>query len=143
MAGGTTGGGPEARRRRGPGPGYFETPTTPARPSQPRFRRCHFSPEHLAEEGRKKVMERFWDSREFIEVGHAPEQLVKEARRPAKETGPQGAMAQLRGMVDHDDVRPVLNRIYRPLILLQSKKSDFVPCELGPDARVPGPIRIV
>ena len=79
-------------------------------------------------------MERFWASREFIEVGSAPEQLVKEARRPAKETGPQGAMAQLRGMVDHDDVRPVLNRISRPLVLLQSKRSDFVPCELGPDA---------
>ena len=67
-------------------------------------------------------------------VGEAPEELIKSARRPAKETGPQGAMAQLRGILDHDDVRPVLNRIVVPLVLLQSSKSTFVDADLAVNA---------
>ena len=95
---------------------------------------AHLSPEYITEFGRDKVCKEFWKARKFVIVGEAPEEMIKACRRPAKETGPQGVMAQLRGILDHDDVRPVLNRICVPLVLLQSKKSTFVDCELGPHA---------
>ena len=43
-------------------------------------------------------------------------------------------MAQLRGILDHDDVRPVLNRIVVPLVLLQSSHSTFVDADLAVNA---------
>ena len=43
-------------------------------------------------------------------------------------------MAQLRGILDHDDIRPVLNRIVVPLVLLQSSQSTFVDADLAVNA---------